>query len=165
MCKQKRVVAFCIRMLVSVLQDKRSNYDTDVFQPIFAEISRVTGAAPYTGALAKLGYVWQFITLAGFHTNGLATHAFVQEYADKGMRAYVEMVQREERRTRTPVLKHQQWSGAELMDQQSAFATGGSNTTAAMGAGVTEEQFATKEKKPLSFGGRLAHAGTSIGAP
>ncbi len=37
--------------LVSVVQNKRSNYDTDVFAPIFAEIERITGAAPYRGRL------------------------------------------------------------------------------------------------------------------
>ncbi|KAE9401641.1 hypothetical protein BT96DRAFT_956506 [Gymnopus androsaceus JB14] len=33
--------------LVSVVQDKRSNYDTDVFTPIFAKIQELTGARPY----------------------------------------------------------------------------------------------------------------------
>src|ERR1700742_2049552 len=35
--------------LVSVLQNKLSNYDTDVFTPIFARIQEVTGARPYSG--------------------------------------------------------------------------------------------------------------------
>lgn len=35
--------------LVSVLQDKLSNYDTDVFQPIFGKIREITGVRPYTG--------------------------------------------------------------------------------------------------------------------
>ncbi|CAK7903357.1 alanine--tRNA ligase [[Candida] anglica] len=35
--------------LVSILQDKSSNYDTDVFQPIFHKIREITGVRPYTG--------------------------------------------------------------------------------------------------------------------
>jgi alanyl-tRNA synthetase len=35
--------------LVSVLQDKISNYDTDVFTPLFETIQQVTRARPYTG--------------------------------------------------------------------------------------------------------------------
>ena len=65
-----------------------------------------------------------------------------------------------ERTHGVPVLKHQQWSGAELMDQQQAVATGGSNSTAAMGAGVTEDQFAaaTKKKGNLKLEDRLFSA-------
>lgn len=33
--------------LVSILQDRRSNYDTDVFTPLFAKIQEITGARPY----------------------------------------------------------------------------------------------------------------------
>ncbi|KAK6464609.1 alanine--tRNA ligase [Scheffersomyces coipomensis] len=35
--------------LVSILQDKSSNYDTDVFTPIFEKISEITGVRPYAG--------------------------------------------------------------------------------------------------------------------
>lgn len=35
--------------LVSVLQDKSSNYDTDVFTPLFARIQEITGAREYRG--------------------------------------------------------------------------------------------------------------------
>ncbi|MBX3363819.1 MAG: alanine--tRNA ligase [Phycisphaeraceae bacterium] len=39
--------------LVSVLQNKRSNYDTDVFAPYFKEIQKATGARPYQGKLGS----------------------------------------------------------------------------------------------------------------
>ena len=39
--------------LVSVLQDKSSNYDTDVFAPLFARIQEMTGARPYGGKLGE----------------------------------------------------------------------------------------------------------------
>lgn len=35
--------------LVSILQEKSSNYDTDVFQPIFDKIREISGVRPYTG--------------------------------------------------------------------------------------------------------------------
>ena len=37
--------------LVSVLHNARSNYDTDVFTPIFAKIKELTGVRDYTGKL------------------------------------------------------------------------------------------------------------------
>eukprot|EP00698_Gefionella_okellyi_P005473 TRINITY_DN15005_c0_g1_i1.p1 TRINITY_DN15005_c0_g1~~TRINITY_DN15005_c0_g1_i1.p1 ORF type:complete len:949 (-),score=248.94 TRINITY_DN15005_c0_g1_i1:47-2893(-) len=40
-----------LERIVSVLQDKRSNYDTDVFVPLFKAIQNVTGARDYTGKL------------------------------------------------------------------------------------------------------------------
>jgi alanyl-tRNA synthetase len=39
--------------LVSVLQDKMSNYDTDVFTPLFARIQEVTGAREYRGKFGE----------------------------------------------------------------------------------------------------------------
>ncbi|MDA0802339.1 MAG: alanine--tRNA ligase [Planctomycetota bacterium] len=40
-----------LERLVSVLQDKRSNYDTDLWSPIFESIRAETGAKPYGGSL------------------------------------------------------------------------------------------------------------------
>ncbi|EPY51753.1 cytoplasmic alanine-tRNA ligase Ala1 [Schizosaccharomyces cryophilus OY26] len=37
--------------LVSVIQNKTSNYDTDVFTPLFKKIQELTGARPYTGKM------------------------------------------------------------------------------------------------------------------
>lgn len=42
-----------LERLVSVIQNKRSNYDTDLFVPIFNAIQKGTGASPYQGRVGK----------------------------------------------------------------------------------------------------------------
>ena len=39
--------------LVSVVQNKRSNYDTDVFEPLFKKIQELTGVRPYSGKFGE----------------------------------------------------------------------------------------------------------------
>ncbi|KAJ2903042.1 putative isocitrate lyase protein [Zalerion maritima] len=95
----------------------------------------------YIRRLAKLGYCWQFITLAGLHTTALISDQFAKAYSKIGMRAYGELVQEPEMDTRVDVVKHQKWSGATYVDELQKMVTGGISSTAAMGAGVTEDQF------------------------
>ncbi|QRG36846.1 isocitrate lyase [Candidozyma auris] len=99
----------------------------------------------YIKRLGKLGYVWQFITLAGLHTTALAVDSFSKNYAEIGMKAYGQQVQKPEIEGGVEVVKHQKWSGAEYIDSLLRMVSGGVTSTAAMGAGVTEEQF--KENK------------------
>ena len=95
----------------------------------------------YIKRLGKLGYVWQFITLAGLHTTALAVDNFSKQYAEIGMRAYGQTVQDKEIEQGVEVVKHQKWSGAEYIDGLLRMVTGGISSTAAMGVGVTEDQF------------------------
>lgn len=97
--------------------------------------------ARFNDDLGRLGYVWQFITLAGFHGNGLVITELARSFGDRGMLAYVESIQRKEREAQVELLKHQKWSGAELVDQMVNVASGGVSSTAAMGSGATESQF------------------------
>ncbi|KAG7193084.1 isocitrate lyase 1 [Scheffersomyces spartinae] len=101
----------------------------------------------YIKRLGKLGYVWQFITLAGLHTTALAVDSFARNYAEIGMRAYGQQVQQPEIEQGVEVVKHQKWSGAEYIDGLLRLCTGGVTSTAAMGAGVTEDQFKEDKSK------------------
>jgi len=42
-----------LERLVSCLNDVSSNYDTDIFQPIFDEIQKVCKCRPYTAKVGK----------------------------------------------------------------------------------------------------------------
>lgn len=103
----------------------------------------------YIERLGKLGYVWQFITLAGLHTTALAVDNFARNYAEIGMKAYGSLVQQPEIEQGVEVVKHQKWSGAEYIDSLLKMVSGGVTSTAAMGAGVTEEQFKEKASGKL----------------
>ncbi|KAJ3093058.1 isocitrate lyase 1 [Quaeritorhiza haematococci] len=95
----------------------------------------------YINDLGRLGFVWQFITLAGFHSDALITDLFARDYATRGMLAYVEGIQRQERKHDVETLTHQKWSGAEYMDNMIKTVQGGVASTAALGKGATEDQF------------------------
>lgn len=47
--------------------------------------------------MGQYGYVWQFVTLAGFHMDALMSEVFSRNFAKKGMLAYVEYIQRKEK--------------------------------------------------------------------
>merc|ERR1711904_225930 len=79
--------------------------------------------------LAKLGYCWQFITLAGFHSDALSIDLFAKAYAERGAAAYVQLIQREERKHGVETLTHQAWSGSEIVDLQGNIVSGGTSST------------------------------------
>ena len=95
----------------------------------------------YISRLAKLGYCWQFITLAGLHQTALIADTFSKAYHQQGMRAYGEIIQEPEMENGIEVVTHQTWSGANYIDNMLKMVSGGVSSTAAMGKGVTEEQF------------------------
>merc|ERR1719297_370742 len=91
--------------------------------------------------LAKLGFCWQFITLAGFHCDALSIDIFAKDYAKRGMAAYVQTIQREERKNGVETLTHQKWSGSEIVDEMGNIISSGTSSTGINSAGVTEKQF------------------------
>lgn len=95
----------------------------------------------FVADLGRLGFCWQFITLAGFHSDSLGITRFARDYAKRGMLAYVDGIQRAERNEGVETLKHQGWSGTEYVDALQNTITGGLSSTNTMGHGVTESQF------------------------
>jgi isocitrate lyase len=98
----------------------------------------------YIKRLASMGYCWQFITLAGLHSTALISNSFASAYAQRGMRAYGEIVQEPEMEQGVEVVTHQKWSGANYADELLKMVSGGVSSTSAMGKGVTEDQFGKK---------------------
>jgi len=90
--------------------------------------------------IAQMGFVWHFITLAGFHVNSLHTDQLAKGLKEKGVIHYVRTVQHAEAQFQVETLTHQKWSGAEFLDETVAVVTGGS-AAASLGKGATESQF------------------------
>lgn len=97
--------------------------------------------AEFIPSLAKMGYSWQFITLAGFHLNSLMCEIFSREISTKNMMKYVELIQRAERRENVDQLKHQKWSGVDLRDKEVEMSSPFNVSTKANSEGNTEVQF------------------------
>ena len=95
----------------------------------------------YIARLAKLGYCWQFITLAGLHQAALMADTFSKAFSKQGMAAYGELIQEPEQERGVEVVTHQKWSGANYADNLLMMVLGGVSSTSAMGEGVTESQF------------------------
>jgi isocitrate lyase len=91
--------------------------------------------------LGKMGYCWQFITLAGFHLNSLMTEIFAREISSQNMMKYVELIQRAEKKENVAQLKHQQWSGVDLRDKEVELSSPFNVSTKANSEGCTEVQF------------------------
>ena len=91
--------------------------------------------------LGELGYKFQFITLAGFHSVNLATFELAEAYKQRGMAGYSEMQQREfaaQERGFTTV-KHQREVGVSYFDLISEAV--GATSTVANETSTEHEQF------------------------
>lgn len=95
----------------------------------------------YHHTLGQLGYSWSFITLAGYHLNGLAAAQFAKSYKENSMFAYVNNIQDKQKDLGLDIMKHQTFSGAELVDAELTAIMGDNYSTSIQGANSTENQF------------------------
>ncbi|MSO57547.1 MAG: isocitrate lyase [Thermoleophilia bacterium] len=99
--------------------------------------------ASFQADLAAMGYRFQFITLAGFHSLNKAMFELARGYRDNAMSAYVELQEREfaleaEGYTAT---RHQREVGAGYFDAVVGAVTGGLASTLALTGSTEEAQF------------------------
>jgi isocitrate lyase len=99
--------------------------------------------AAFQDELGRLGYAFQFITLAGFHSLNSAIFELAQGYAAEGMPAYVRVQEREfaleaDGYTAT---RHQREVGAAYFDRVLETVTGGEASTLALRGSTEEAQF------------------------
>jgi isocitrate lyase len=104
--------------------------------------------ASFRETLAELGYRYQFVTLAGFHSLNAGMFELARGYAAQGMPAYVELQEREfamEEHGYTAT-RHQREVGAGYFDRVLEAVSGGQSSTLALKGSTEEAQFtATKE--------------------
>ena len=99
--------------------------------------------AKFQRELGAMGYKFQFVTLAGFHSLNLSMFDLADGYRDRGMAAYSEMQQREFAATERgfTAVRHQREVGTGYFDQVATTITQGKSSTTAMGESTETAQF------------------------
>ena len=100
--------------------------------------------AKFQRELGAMGYKYQFITLAGIHSMWFNMFDLAQDYAARGMSAYVEKVQEPEFAARTrgySFVSHQQEVGTGYFDDVTTVIQGGQSSVTALTGSTEEEQF------------------------
>ncbi len=108
--------------------------------------------ARFQRELGAMGYAFQFITLAGWHSLNYHTFDLARDYAARGMSAYVDLQQAEfaaEPHGYTAT-KHQREAGTSYFDQVLMTVTGGQAATAALVGSTEAEQFTAAALSPVA---------------
>ena len=101
--------------------------------------------ASFRETLAGLGYRYQFVTLAGFHSLNAGMFELARGYAEQGMPAYVALQEKEfalEEHGYTAA-RHQHEVGAGYFDKVVETVTGGQASTLALTGSTEAEQFSS----------------------
>lgn len=99
--------------------------------------------ANFQKELGKMGYKFQFVTLAGFHTLNHSMFDLAHGYKDRGMAAYSELQQAEfanEEKGYTAT-RHQREVGTGYFDEVTQVISGGTSSTTALAGSTEAEQF------------------------
>ena len=99
--------------------------------------------ARFQREIGAMGYKYQFITLAGFHSLNHSMFELAQGYRDRGMAAYSELQNAEfaSEATGYSATRHQREVGTGYFDQVNQTIMGGTSSTTALTGSTESEQF------------------------
>ncbi|MED4599391.1 isocitrate lyase [Paenibacillus validus] len=99
--------------------------------------------ARFQRELGKMGYKFQFVTLAGFHALNHSMFELAYDYKDRGMAAYSEFQQAEfsSEARGYEATRHQREVGTGYFDEVSQVIAGGTSSTTALEGSTEQEQF------------------------
>jgi isocitrate lyase len=113
--------------------------------------------ASFQRDLARLGYKFQFITLAGFHALNHSMFELARGYKNSGMTAYCRL-QDEEFKSEDAhgyeAVKHQQFVGTGYFDAVQEIVTGGTSSTIALEGSTETAQFGASETVGIRDSGK-----------
>ncbi|MGE6719242.1 isocitrate lyase [Peribacillus frigoritolerans] len=103
--------------------------------------------ANYQVELGKLGYKFQFVTLAGFHSLNHSMFNLALGYKERGMAAYSELQQAEfaSEPDGYTATRHQREVGTGYFDEVAQVVSGGTSSTTALAGSTETEQFETSK--------------------
>lgn len=110
------------------------NWEANLDKPTIAKFQRELGA---------MGYKFQFVTLAGFHSLNHSMFELARQYKDRGMAAYSELQQAEfsNEVNGYTATKHQREVGTGYFDSVAQAISGGQSSTTALAGSTEAEQF------------------------
>ncbi len=99
--------------------------------------------ANFQQELGKMGYKFQFVTLAGFHALNYSMFELARGYRDSGMAAYSKLQQAEfaQEEFGYTATKHQREVGTGYFDEVAQAIAGGMSSTTALAGSTEAEQF------------------------
>ncbi|WP_373893258.1 isocitrate lyase [Virgibacillus natechei] len=99
--------------------------------------------ASFQDELGKIGYKFQFVTLAGFHALNHSMFDLARKYKDEGMAAYSQLQQAEfsSEKYGYSATRHQREVGTGYFDEVAQVISSGSSSTGALTGSTEKEQF------------------------
>lgn len=99
--------------------------------------------AKFQRELGAMGYKFQFVTLAGFHSLNHGMYELARGYRDRGMAAYSELQQAEfaSEANGYTATRHQREVGTGYFDAVAEAISGGQSSTTALKASTEAAQF------------------------